>query len=356
MKKPFQLCLILTLALSVFCSASLAESSLLSAKGRILVPDSSYITAPLSGQIGNFTWVQGDRVMQGDTAFTISPTTLYAPSSGTVKGLQTVIGDQATAIQAQYGALLYIEREDVYHIRANKQGAYNDPENRDIRIGDTLRVKTSSGDKIEGVATVIALYDGGYTLEMLCGDFELEDSVKCYLGTGKSYDNKDCVGSGKISRPDMIAIQGEGVVANILVNENEKVEKGQPLFWVDTADKMYLEAPQSQLAFEKDAVITQILVSPGQYVTKGQALMAISDLTVLQATLEVDELDISKIRIDQPVLVAVDAYPNEMRHGIVSEIRPLGVTILDTTKFLVKVTLDKSDDLLPDMHVTGYWE
>ncbi len=88
-------------------------------------------------------------------------------------------------------------------------------------------------------------------------------------------------------------------------------------------------------------------------VAQGQALMVLIPEGTLEATLEVDELDIAQLQVGQRVRLKIDAYPGDERGGMVREIRPIGNTALDTTKYDVRVSVDQTDGLLIGMHVTG---
>ena len=63
----------------------------------------------------------------------------------------------------------------------------------------------------------------------------------------------------------------------------------------------------------------------------------------------------ANVRVGQNVSVRIDAYPGQTRIGIVKEIWQLGKTVIESTKFLVKVTFDRVDDLMIGMHMTGKW-
>ena len=266
------------------------------------------------------------------------------------------VGDQADAVQAQYGALCYVERQGIWYIHASTSSAYNDPQNRDVRVGDVLRVHEGSGsDEKESEGTVIFVDGKDFVLEMEQGDFDLEDDVKIYCGTGTTYENSDLVGKGEVERPKALAATGTGVVATVLVKDGDTVVRGQPLFLLDCAGTRYdLQAGDPQVLFAQDSLIEKILVTPGQTVAQGQVLMTLLPVGQLEATLEIDELDIANVRVGQYVRIKIDAYPDAEREGRVLEICPIGNTQLDTTKYNVRVSLEQTEGLLIGMHVVGY--
>lgn len=328
-----------------------------SGKGTITAPERINLLAPMGGRLGDFSWKDGDQAAAGEVALEILPVQVSAANDGVVTGLNARVGDQADAVQAQYGALCYVERQGIWHVDASTSSAYNKPENRDVRVGDVLRVYAGhDGDEKEGEGVVISVNGKDFVLEMNEGDFELEDDVKIYLGTGTTYKNSDLVGKGEVERPQALAATGAGVVAAVLVKEGDTVVRGQPLFLMDGVAARYGEQASPQVLFLQGSLIERILVSPGQTVAQGQALMTLFPANKVEATLEIDELDIAHVRIGQYVKLMVDAYPGDAREGRVQEICPIGNTQLDTTKYNVRVSLEQTDGLLIGMHVVGYLE
>ncbi len=342
--------------LGAFGAAAESQEEAISGKGMITAPERISLLAPMGGQLQDFSWKAGDRAEAGAVALTILPMQICAANSGIITGLNARAGDQADAVQAQYGALCYVERQGTWHVRASTASAYNKPRNRDIRIGDVLRVrKGSGGDEKTGEGTVISADGKGFVLEMEQGDFELEDDVSLYLGTGTTYKSSELAGKGKAARPQALAVTGNGIVASILVQEGDLVERGQPLFLMDSSNARYQNQMGSpQAIFPQAALIENMLVSPGQAVIQGQALMTLIPEGTLEATLEIDELDIAQVRAGQSVRLIIDAYPNIWREGRAVEICPLGSTQLDTTKYRVRVSIDNTEGLMLGMHVTGY--
>ncbi len=358
--------LALVLSLVLLCAPALAEPTApatdaaargFSAKGSVIQPDPITVVAPMGGQVCDFSLSAGDAVEQDAVAFTLTPTRVYAAADGVVTHLRAQVGDRCSDVLVQYGALCTIERQDVWRIDASTSGAYDNAENRDVRVGQLLRVQHGTGDdKVRGEGKVITVDGKDYELEIEQGDFEVEDSVKIYKGDSKDNATKDQVGSGKIVRAPAVQAQGEGVVAQVLVGEGDAVVRGQPLFVLDASAAVYAKdgAVTSDVKFPAGGLVGEVLVRPGQFVQQGQAVLTLIPTSELQANLEVDELDIAKVRVGDMVRVYVDAFQQD-RNATVMEIRKIGVTVLDTTKFDVRVTFEQSADLMIGMHVTGYW-
>jgi multidrug efflux pump subunit AcrA (membrane-fusion protein) len=297
--------------------------------------------------------------VEADTpVFAIRPVQVRSPESGVVRLLKAQVGDQASSVILQYGALCVIDREDVQWVRATIAAAYNKPKNRAIKLGETLRVyDDDSGDSAQTLGTVIAVEGKGYVVEIPAGVFALEDKVSLYRGDGDDYNAKDKVGGGNVERAKTVPVVSEGVIANIHVTEGQKVSRGDALFTVDEASAVYQEPAELTVSSPEGGVVSALYVLDGQQVRKDQLLITVKPLDALEFVVDVDELDILSVHIGQDMQVKVDALGENRINATVKRISPLGVTVLDTTKYQVTLSIQGSQEgLLPGMHVTAYWE
>ena len=67
------------------------------------------------------------------------------------------------------------------------------------------------------------------------------------------------------------------------------------------------------------------------------------DLTKMQIDTNVDEADIGKIKVDQPVEFTVDAYPDTTFKGKVSEVRKRPITVQNVVTYDVVVQVDNPE-------------
>ena len=102
-------------------------------------------------------------------------------------------------------------------------------------------------------------------------------------------------------------------------------------------DDTTIQAPISGTILEK-------LVEEGQVITsrlsslaseEGQTLVTMADLDTVYVVTEVDETDIGKVEIGQPVTITVEAYPDTPFQGEVLKIAPQGQSIQNVTTFEV---------------------
>jgi HlyD family secretion protein len=122
-----------------------------------------------------------------------------------------------------------------------------------------------------------------------------------------------------------------------------------------------------------DGVVTNLPVREGESVVigiqnaLGSTLLTLADMSVITAEVKVDETDIVNVHLGQPAEVTIDAIPNKVFHGLVSEIgdnaivRSTGVatsqqasTSEEAKDFKVVVTVsDPPQDLRPGLSTTA---
>ena len=109
--------------------------------------------------------------------------------------------------------------------------------------------------------------------------------------------------------------------------------------------------------------ITALVVEEGEMVLgtqmmMGTQLMAVSDLSRMEVEVDVDETDVVSVEVGQEAEVEVDALPDTLLTGRVTEIANSGTTLglgtqMEVTNFAVKVELLDSDPRLrPGMSAT----
>ena len=98
--------------------------------------------------------------------------------------------------------------------------------------------------------------------------------------------------------------------------------------------------------------MTVLAVNSGSLVYRGQLLCEIADLTALELSAEVDEIDLNDIRVGDALTYTIDAYGEQSFVGMVTEIRPIGTAKQNATYFDVRITLEGGRTMLPGMNGT----
>lgn len=102
-----------------------------------------------------------------------------------------------------------------------------------------------------------------------------------------------------------------------------------------------------------DGTIIEVKGRPGEIITSGTAtvgggtvLMSLADLSRMVVKAKVNEVNIGRIRMGQPVEVHLDALSDRVFHGTVAAITPRGEKINGIVTFQVKIEIDNRDQAL----------
>ncbi len=164
-----------------------------------------------------------------------------------------------------------------------------------------------------------------------------------------------------------------GTVTAINVQEGSAVNKDDIILTLSGED--LTEAIQSasetlrgaELSMEstQDAMNNYTITSPisgtiiekaaktGDALSSGSDLCTIYDLSYLEMTINVDELQVSSLSVGQTVQVTADAVPDKTYEGIVTRVSMKGDTSGGTTTYPVTVRIDETEGLRPGMNANA---
>src|SRR5512139_343310 len=148
-----------------------------------------------------------------------------------------------------------------------------------------------------------------------------------------------------------------GRADEVLVDEGQKVHRGQILAWMSSTERAALidaaraRGPEEVKRWEELYRATPILapldgtlitrnLEPGQTFTSVDAVFVMSDFLVVNA--QVDETDLAQIRLRQSASIVLDAYPDQSFTGKVSQIAYDAKTVNNVTTYVVEVLPDKT--------------
>jgi len=108
----------------------------------------------------------------------------------------------------------------------------------------------------------------------------------------------------------------------------------------DTLAKTTIRSPMNGVVTARRVEEGEVAVI-GIQNSPGTVLLTISDMSVVEAELEVDETSIPNVKLAQEAVVRLDAYPNQSFRGTVTEVgsSPLAAAATEAIKFKVKVRL-----------------
>ena len=114
----------------------------------------------------------------------------------------------------------------------------------------------------------------------------------------------------------------------------------------DTMDNYTITSPISGTIIEKNAKV-------GDALSTGSDLCTIYDLSYLEMTIKVDELQVSSLKVGQSVQVTADAVKDKTYEGLVTRVSMKGDTSGGTTTYPVTVRIDETDGLRPGMNANA---
>lgn len=350
MKKTITVWLVLAAMIAMIGVPALAEESVATsatANANVVASRTVHVTAPFAGTLLPFSVSEGDTVAEDETLFILDTVKVYAPQSGTLGGMFANEGDNAESVMQRYGALCTIEAENTFYLDASSANAYyNNKKNKLLHVGETLYLK--EGDE-KGTGIVTSVSQMKYTVEILTGDYDMGDTVKCYRDS--AYANDSDTGSGQVMRLDDILVNGSGRVFAVHKKAGDKVAAGDLLFeMIDTSSAPDTES--REIVSSTAGAIQALHVLPGAQVYKGQLLCEVADLSNLELSVQMDEVYLSKISVGSVLTYVFDAFPDRVLQGSVTEIKPLGATRQNAAYFDVRVSLPSDANLLPGMNAT----
>ena len=114
----------------------------------------------------------------------------------------------------------------------------------------------------------------------------------------------------------------------------------------DTMNNYTITAPISGTIIEKDAKV-------GDAVKTGDTVCIGYDLSYLEMSINVDELQISSISVGQKVQITADAVPDKTYVGTVTRVSMKGKSDGGTTTYPVSIRIDDTDGLRPGMNANA---
>jgi len=341
MKTKLSVLCALLLALCMTVSGAMAAT----ANAAIVAPVTHKLTAPFSGTLLPFDLAQGDAVEADELLFALDTVPVYAAQNGTVAAVFVKEGDDGSGAQNHYGAMAYIEPEYPLYIDADNKDAYDKDENFYQHAGEALYLKWGN---TTGTGMILSVNGDDYIVEIHSGDFDPDDTVRCFRESHHPQSSE--IGRGKVKRFADIAVNAAGRVAKVHAQPGDTVKTGDLLF--EMIDAVSAPNISPEITAPVSGAITQLAVLSGAQVYRGQLLCEIADLSQLELSVELDELDLTAVSVGDALSYTLDAYGDKVFTGTVTTIRPIGAKRQNATYFDVRVTLPQGVALLPGMNGT----
>ena len=274
---------------------------------KIVGDNSIYIDFMFSyADSGDFYVGQSATIFINGFAGTLQGTVQQVSQSSTASGNAAGSGRELTTVRVK-AANPGLVTED--YTASAVIGSYSSYGSASVKVSESSTVTAETSGKVSG-------------LNLLAGDTVSKGDRVCTI-TGDSVDN--AIENARIS----------------VSNAGSSLENAQ-----DRLSDYEVTAPISGTVVTKSA-------KAGDKIEGGSSgtLCTIYDLTYLEMTMNIDELDISDVAVGQTVEVTADAVEGKTYTGVVTRVSVAGVTSGGITAYPVTVRIDETDGLLPSMNV-----
>jgi HlyD family secretion protein len=147
-------------------------------------------------------------------------------------------------------------------------------------------------------------------------------------------------GSGTVepvTTEDIKATADNNEIDEVLVSAGDTVTAGETLVTF-TDDSDPITAPTA-------GTITTVSVASGDRINKGMVIAHLTNYNDLQTVVQVDELDIPKVKVGQTVTLSVSAYPDATYTGKVTAVAEEGTSTNGSSTFAVTIHIEKPTNL-----------
>ena len=378
-------------------------SNSLSGTGTLNPANTYTVKSLVDGKILTGGFEEGDKVEEGDVLYTIDSSDASTNLEKASIALQQAQRSYDDAVDAQY------IRTDIAGTVASFKVRVGDVVNAGQEVA-TIRDDTTLLLSLEFPAADAANFAVGQSAEVL-----LDSTFEAISGTVQSVSGADTLSSGNLlvrtvtiavrntgnltasqaatatingvsalssarfsyQREQSVTAQNSGTVSALCVKEGAQVSADTALIQLsgDNLTKQVLNASDNLRSAELSVEDTQkqvddyTITAPisGTIISKdvkvgdtvgtstatADTMCVIYDMSYLEMTLNVDELDILNIKEGQKATITADAVSGQTFEGVVTSISKAGTTTGGTTTYPVTIRIDEMGDLLPGMNATA---
>lgn len=295
---------------------------------------------------------------------------IKAPVSGSVYELNVSVGDEVTPGQP----IVTVRDSSVMTLKvpfpAGEAAAFAVGQAAVVTLDSTFETLPATVKEISGTAqvgagnrmtrnvTVEVKNPGGLT-EKQAASAEV-GGVSCTAGGTFRYKAQGSVSAAvagtvlSVSAPEGTAVKKDDTILTLGGSDLDDMIQGA----ADSLRNAELSMESVQELLENYSITSPIegtivdkQYKTGDTVESGKVLCTIYDLSYLEMTLNIDELDISELKVGQNVRITADAVEGKTYEGAVTKVSVAGSTVGGTTVYPVTIRLDKTEGLLPGMNV-----
>jgi len=138
------------------------------------------------------------------------------------------------------------------------------------------------------------------------------------------------------------------IAADTLANAKSRYQivedHGIPISGNAGSQRARVTSPMSGVVIKKGVELGQTVTSGVSSYNDGTVMFTVADLKSLIIRVNLNEVDIAKVRVGQPVRITLDAYPQKTFSGKVRFVAPAAKVVDKIKVFEIEVALDKLDE------------
>lgn len=338
---------------AAICAAAVAAA--------VLVPKNSAKPAAASAQYVETRPEKRNIVnsYSADGTITAADTYTVKPMvKGTVLTADFEVGDMASSVEKAQLSLdqaqsSYDDAVDAQYIRSSVRGTVSSLK---VKAGDVV----SAGQEVAVVrddstllltldfpAADAATYFVGQSV-----DVTIDGTFETTTGTIQSISGADSLSSGNLAvRSVVIAVQNPGTL-NTTMSGTASINgvSAMSSAHFTCQYEQTITATASGTIIAKDVKVGDTV---GSSSSTTETMCVINDLSCLEMTLDIDELDILDIAVGQKAEITADAIDDCTFEGVVTSISSAGTTTGSTTTYPVTIRIDDTGSLMPGMNATA---
>ena len=371
----------------------------LSSSGTLQPADSYTVSTLVSGEILSDTFEEGDLVEEGQLLYTLDSSDASTSQSQARNSYAQAQKSYSQAVKAKYPTAdltgtvseVYVKNGDTVNAGTELLTIVGDnnlyinflftyADTSDFYVGQTATIfingmagtitgtvtAVSSGSTASDTGKMITtvrvkaqnpgLVTSAYTASAVIGSYSSYGNASIEMGESSTITAET---SGKVTGMNWLAgdaiSSGDQICTITGDSVDNQIDNAQ--LSLDNAQTSLENAQEKLEDYQITAPISGTVVTKtakaGDKIEGGSTgtLCTIYDLSYLEMTMNIDELDIGKVEVGQTVEITADAVEGQTYTGVVTKVSVAGTTTGGITTYPVTVRIDETDGLLPGMNV-----
>jgi HlyD family secretion protein len=210
-----------------------------------------------------------------------------------------------------------------------------------VREGDIVRTGQVLAEVEPDVNQAQSLSDVKAAVSQ--ADIALRDAER-QLAAQKALFDAGLIGSQALSNFQTARDLAADSLANTRSRYQIVEDHGIPISGASRSQKARVTSPMSGVIIKKGVELGETVTSGVSSFNDGTVMFTVADLKSLIIRVNLNEVDIAKVRVGQPVRVTLDAYPQKIFTGKVRFVAPAAKVVEKIKVFEIEVALDELDE------------